>query len=150
MTTQVRNLYYYQKEKIDQRKKTLNNQKMAIERKRDVVEEKLFAGLISDDDFLRVRDKLKTDLELIQDEVDKLDNQQEYDIDIVKKVLKLTHNVYKAYADATDYVKRCFIGLFWDKFMVQNRVIVNALPTKLIDALKRRDSVIIEGNWLEG
>ena len=150
VVTQVKNLYHYQKEKINQRKQAFYNRKMALEKRRDIVEEKLFEGLISDDDFVRVRDKIRTDLEQIQDEVDKLEDQREYDIQVFEKVLKLTRNIYKAYTEATDLLKRCFIGLFWEKFLVQDKKIVSAIPTKLICALQEKDKVIIEGNWLRG
>jgi hypothetical protein len=56
----------------------------------------------------------------------------------------LARNVYTAYKKAPYDLKRQYLGLFWDKFLVQNKKIVKAIPTKLIDVLSKNRKVIID------
>ena len=143
----VKELYSRQKEADEAQRKILFNQKLSIERKRDIVEEKLINGVISDEDFRRMRDKISEDLNQIRDQLDELDNQHGYDVDIIRQVLKLTRNIYQTYKIAPYELKRRFLGLFWEKFLVQDREIVKAVPNKLIQILIEHRHVIISNNW---
>jgi len=58
----VRELYQDQKSNIKKDKQTILNQQVALERKRDIIEEKLINGTISDEDFRRLNEKLKIEL----------------------------------------------------------------------------------------
>jgi len=142
----LKGIYSHRKEEITQEKQILYNQKMATERKRDKAEEKLLSAVISDNDFIRIRDKFKVELQQIQDRIDELESQRKYDIDVVEKVLKLSRNIYKAYKTAPYELKRQYLGLFWDKFLVEDRKIVRALPAKFIQILQKRGKVIIKDN----
>ena len=146
----VKSIYNKKKDEINKEKQTLYNKKKAIETKRDIAEEKLFKGVISDEDFVRIRDKFKTEVYQIQDQISKLDNQRELDIDVVQEILKLTRNIYKAYKTAPIELKRQYLGLFWDKFLVQDKQIKQAVPTDLINNLRKEKQVIIKDNWLRG
>jgi site-specific DNA recombinase len=144
----LKDLYLQQHETIAQKTQILYNQKKAAEVKRDKVEEKLLAGVISDDDFARLRNKFRADLDGIQNQIDELNSQREYDVDVIQEVVKLTRNIYKTYQTAPYELKRQYLGLFWEKFLVQDKRIVKAVPTKLITALLKEQKVIIESNWL--
>ena len=69
MVAKIEKIYSGRKEVINKDKKGLNTQKMILEKKRDTAEEKLFGGLISDDDFTRIKVKIKEQVEGIQDEL---------------------------------------------------------------------------------
>ncbi len=115
--------------------------------KRVKAEEKLFAGIISDDDFVRLRDKFRLDIKVIQDQLITLDCQKDYDIDVIFEIIKFTHNCYDVYKTAPYELKRYFLGLFWDKFLMQDRKIIKAIPTKLILALEAEKNVLIRDDW---
>lgn len=141
-------LYHQQQEVITQQSQALYNKKKAIELKRNKVEEKLLSGVLSDDDFVRLRDDFRSRLDSVQNRIDELNCQREYEIDVIQEVVKLTRNVYKTYKTAPYELKREYLGLFWDKFLVQDRKIVKAIPTKLIQVLQENQKVIISSNWL--
>lgn len=145
VVAKVKALYQARKEELGGQKQTLRNQKMALEKKRDIVEAKLFSGVISDDDFARNRMKLRGELEQIQNQIDDLDCQREFDIDVIEEVLKLTRDIHKAYVEASANLKRQYLALFWERFVVQDRKIVEAIPTKCIQALLKKQKVIIRG-----
>jgi len=48
------------------------------------------------------------------------------------EILKLTRNIYETYKTAPFWLKRQYLGLFWDKFLVQDKQIQQAVPTDLI------------------
>lgn len=144
----LRELYRQQHEAISRQIQILYNRKKAVEAKRDKAEEKLLAGVLSDDAFVRLRTKFRDKLDAIQSRIDELDSQREYEIDVIQEVVKLTRNIYKTYKTAPYELKREYLGLFWDKFLVQDRKIVKAIPTKLIQVLQQEQKVIIVSNWL--
>ena len=144
----VKAIYTQKNKEVNKEKQALYNKKNAIENQRDVAEEKLFKGIISDEDFIRIRDKFKTDIQQIQDQIEKIENQRELDIDLIQEILKLTRNIYQAYKTAPPELKRQYLGLFWDKFLVQDKKIIKAIPTELIQALQQDKQVIISSNLL--
>jgi DNA invertase Pin-like site-specific DNA recombinase len=131
----LKDLYFQQHEAISQKIQVLYNRKRAVEVKRDKAEEKLLAGVLSDDDFARLRTKFKAELDGIQSQIDGLSSQKEYDVDVIQEVVKLTRNIYKTYQTAPYELKRQYLGLFWERFLVQDKRIVKAVPTKLIQTL---------------
>jgi len=145
MMENLRKIFHKQKKRIESGKKILYNQKQAIEKKRDKAEEKLFNNIITDEDFVRLRDKFKEEIKMIQGQIYALESQREFDIDIIQEFIKLTRNIYKAYKTAPYELKRHYLGLFWDKFLVQDKKIVKAIPTKLVQVLSKEEKVIIRG-----
>jgi site-specific DNA recombinase len=133
---QVKELFNEKRKGISKRKKSLENQKTAIERRRDIAEDKLFRGIISDEDFERNKVKFNKELLVVQSQIDEIERIRNVKIDEVQKVLKLTRNIYKAYKDAPNHLKSGYLNLFWDKFYIQDGIIINAVPTKIFKALQ--------------
>jgi hypothetical protein len=77
-----------------------------------------------------------------------LDSQREYDIEVVRQVLSLSRNVYQTYKDAPEPMKRHILGIFWDRFVVRDRTIVEATPTELVRVLQAEKEVISSANLL--
>jgi len=132
------------KEEMSAQQQILNNKKKAVELKRDKAEEKLLKGIILDEDFVRMRNKFREELQNIQNELARIESQREYDINIIQEVLKLARNIYRGYRTAPYELKRQYLGLFWDKFLVQDKIIVKAVPTRLIEILSENQKVIID------
>ena len=44
----------------DREKRILQNKKMTVERKRGIAEEKLIGGILNNEDFVRIRDRIQT------------------------------------------------------------------------------------------
>lgn len=144
----LRIIYHQQKEVIESGKKVLFNQKKAIERKRDKAEEKLLKGVLSDDDFMRMKVNFREELAGIQARIDELDQQKDYDVDVIQEIVKLLHNIYNAYKTAPYELKRQYLGLFFEKFLVQNKKIVEAVPTKIVQVLAQKQDVLLSSNLL--
>lgn len=141
----VKKFYEKNKSKQEALKRAILNKRMNIERKREIAEEKLIAGVLGNEDFTRIRDRFKTELESIQQELDELDSQREIDIETIRKVLVLTRNIYQSYKTASYEMKRLYLSFFWEGFLVRDKRIVEAKPTELFRALIDQEKVILRG-----
>lgn len=130
---------------IASRKRELYNQKTAIEQKRDVAEEKLFKGVITDEDFLRNRGRFRMELDRIQDELDALEEHREVQVDEIHEMLRFARNIHSAYRDAPYALKRQYLGFFWERFETKDKTLVKAVPTKLFQALLDLRQVQLRG-----
>jgi hypothetical protein len=132
-----------QRENVQVRKHILFNQQKAIEAKRDAAEEKLLAGILSDDAFVRLRSRFTEHLEGIQEQLAAINDQRECDTDVIREVLVLSNNIYWAYQKAPVALKRQYLGLFWEQFLVEDKEIVEAVPSRLIRDLQQANDVIL-------
>ena len=145
----VRKIYEERKSEIGFQKKALLNQKMAIESKRDKFEEKLISGTITDDDFVRIRERLRKDLDSIHDQMQELESKRDLDIDILRDVLLLSRNIYEAYQKAPDELKRLYLGFFWERFVVKDKKIIKTKPSEFMQILLRENKMRkIRSDWL--
>lgn len=143
----LRAVYLEQRQSINSKKQILYNRKKAVEAKRDRAEEKLLDGVLSDDDFVRLRAKFTDELARIEEQVEQLDDRKELDMDVIQNVLELSRNICSAYKNAHPALKRQYLGLFWDRFFVQDKKIVEAVPTDLVRLLQKEKQVIITSDW---
>ena len=120
-----------QKGDIELEKKGLYARKTAIERKRDLAEEKLLNGVLSDSDFVRIKDRYRSELDNIQNQINESESRREVDFETIRKVAELARDVYKTYKNAPKQLQKAYLGLFWDKILVKDKKIVKAIPTKL-------------------
>ena len=122
---------------------------MILEKKRDTAEEKLFAGLISDDDFTRVKVKIKEQVEGIQDEIYTQDKKLNMRIDELHDILLFVRNAYEAYMKAPDEMKRLFLGLYWERFEITDKKAVTVIPSPIIRALMQAEGLIFTEKYKE-
>lgn len=146
----VKKFYEERKAEKEKEKRILLNKKMMIERKREIAEEKLIAGTIADEDFVRIRNRFKEDLVTIQSQIDEIETKRDIDTDTIREVLMLARNIYEAYKKAPYEIKRMYLALFWDGFWAKDKKIVKAKPTKLIENLIKDRQIIITSNLLRG
>ena len=145
----VRKTYKERKSEIGLQKKTLLNQKMAIESKRDRFEEKLISNTITDDDFVRIRERLRKELDSVNDQIQELESKRDLDVDILRETLLLSRNIYEAYKKAPDELKRLYLGFFWEKFVVKDKKIIKTVSSELMQALLRENKIRkVRSDWL--
>ncbi len=133
---------------VETQRRVFLNQKQSLEQKRDIAEEKLLARIISDEDFSRLKTKLVQGLNQIQNQLAGLDTQHESKMNTLREVLRFCGNVYESYREAPYEVKRHYLGLFWEKFLLEDRRIVHAVPTKIFQALLETNKGMISSELL--
>jgi hypothetical protein len=149
LVAKIEKIYGSRKETINKEKRALNTQKMLQEKKRDTAEEKLFAGLITDDDFTRIKVKIKAQIESIQDEIYIQDKKLNLRIDELQDVLLFVRNAYEAFIKSPDEMKRLFLGLYWDRFEVTDKKVVTVIPTPIIRALMQAENMVFTKKYQE-
>lgn len=148
VVSKVKLFYEKRKEKTNKDKRGLLNQKIALENKKEVAEEKLLAEIFTDEEFVKVRDKIDTDVKKIQEQIEKIDNQRNIDVDTIRKILALAKDIHGSYIKAPDPIKRLYLALFWDGFWIKDKILIKAKPTQLIENLIKEKQVITNANWL--
>jgi len=136
-----------QSQDIQARKQVLFNQQKALEARRDRAEEKLLAGVLTDDAFVRLRTQFNEHLQQIYTQLAALDDKRDCNTDTLRCVLELCRNTYEAYKKAPDALKQHYLGIFWERFVVRDRQIAQAVPTSMILALREETGVLNSVNW---
>ncbi len=58
-------------------------------------------------------------------------------MDLAQEVLRFTRNVFQAYKKASPALKRHYLGFFWERFEVEDGVIINSCLSPLFKELLR-------------
>lgn len=144
----LKEVHAQQRTQTQAQKRPLHNQRLALERRREMAEEKLLSGVISDRDYVRIRRKLDRQVAQIDGQLAALERTDDTTMNVLTDVLHLARNIHRAYKETLPELKREYLALFWERFLVQDRKIVRAEPTPLVQALLKEQKVIIRGNWL--
>ena len=131
----AKEIFYERRKTYDNKRKEHVNQRTAFEIKRKVAENKLFSGIISDDDFTRVKKEIDQEIQNIDDRLVELEKQKNVNVDVAQEILNLTRNIYDAYQKATPSLKRQYLGFFWDHFQVADGLIIKSNPSILFAQL---------------
>ena len=123
------------REVYEGRRQSLVNKRTGFETQLTTLEDKLLNNTIDNDDFKRLRGHLKTKVEEIEEELMRLKNEREVDIDVVQEVLLLTRDIYGAYTRASFDLKRQYLSFFWERFEVFDGVILTSVPAPLFEQL---------------
>ncbi|MEK7610526.1 MAG: recombinase family protein [Patescibacteria group bacterium] len=125
--TKARAIFHDRRQDYDRKKRECINQRTAFEAKRKTAEDKLFAGVITDDDFTRVRQEITKEIESVDFRLAELEKGRNVNVDIAQEVLSLTRNIYDAYQKASTNLKRHYLGFFWDRFEVTDGLIIKSV-----------------------
>lgn len=132
---QAKEIFMDRRKDYDRKRQGLVNQKSAYEAKKRVVEEKLFEGVISDEDFTRVRGEIKKEVDNLEIQLAELEIQQDVRMDIAQEILLMTRDIYKSYSQANQKLRRSYLGFFWERFDVSDGLIIKSVSSKLFAEL---------------
>lgn len=131
----VKNTFYERRQSYENKRQGFVNQKTALEARMRVAEDKLLSKTISDDDFTRIRNELKSELASIDDRLIRLNKEKDIDVDMSRQVIGLTNNIYETYKKASPTLKRLLLGFFWERFDVQDGIIIKSVSSILFEEL---------------
>lgn len=132
----------------ESQKRALLNQKQALELKRDTLEDKLLKGIISDTDYQRMQNKINHELTKIQNQLFVIENQHPNFVKTIEDVLNLTKNIRSSYLSAPYELKQQYLSLFWEKFLVQDRQIIQAIPSTIMQGILTQNRGMVRSNLL--
>lgn len=127
----------------------LQNRRTKIELKMREAEDNLLDKTLSKDSFKRIYSRLENELVEINNQLISLDTDYGQSIHSIERLMGLAENIGEAYKEADMELKRCYLGLFFQKFLVENGEIVESTPS---DALKPLlgSKVRVRSTWLPG
>lgn len=103
--------------------------------------------VINREEFSRIYERLKVDLEKEQVKLAQLQSGHDKVVNILNELLGLTENIYKTYTSAPDEIKRQYLNLFIDRVEIDNKEIVSVKFTPIVEQLVEINRVRISDNW---
>jgi len=143
----IRERFQSQRDLEQQKANVLRRRKAGLEHQRDVAEEKLIAGVLSDEAYHRQISRIATALDDVESRLRELEGMHRFDADALRKVLQFARDISKAYRDAPERLKVQYIRFFFKEFIVKDRQIVHARRTPLLESLIELQQVRISDNW---
>ncbi|EKE06261.1 MAG: recombinase [uncultured bacterium] len=129
------------RQNTDGMRQALINQKTGLEVKRKRVEDLLVDGGIDQETYNRKHPEITQQINNLQIQIDEVEEESKLDMPLIAETLFLTKNIYKTYQSAPDPLKRHYLRFFYEGFTVDNKVIIEAKPTPIFEALKTANMV---------
>ena len=127
--------YDNHKKEIGLDAKKLLTKKQAIEYKRDNMEQNLFKGIIDSEVYNRNKGIFDEELKQIESELAEFNQQKQIQLPAFEEIIEFSDDAYKTFKSSCYEVKRRYLGFYWEKFIVKDKSIVQAVPTPLFKAL---------------
>ncbi len=129
-------VYQAKRNSVKQKRLRLEKTRGALEEKLGFAEEKLIARILDDESFSRLKARYRAEIEGIDDELFKLERSKNIKVDTIQQVLALLRDIGSTYEDAKPELKRLYLGLFWERFEAQKRLITKATKSPIVEALE--------------
>jgi len=146
VVARVQALYMKKKGEITTSQDSLIARKNNLLAKLETAEEKLISGILSDADFVRIKTKITPQIENLDEELLKLSRSRNIKVDVIQRVLSLIRDLGKTYENARPDLQRLYLGLFWKRFVVSDRKIIEATPSELVELLVGIGAISINKN----
>jgi site-specific DNA recombinase len=144
LVERVKAIYQHKKKTSESDKSIWTAKKLVCEQRLERAEEKLISGVITDEDFTRIKNRLREDISIIDKNILKIESNKNIKVDIIQQVLGLVRNIGEAYKKAPFELKRVYLGLFWTKFEVSKLDVVSAIPSPIIEALMTAGTICLD------
>jgi len=131
-------------------KQAIMNQKLALENRRNKLEDALIDGAIDRDAFKRKHGELQKQIAHTETQMQDVDNRSRIDMDLIDETLSFTRDIYATYKDAPPFLKRHYLRFFYEKLTVKNKKIYEAIPTPIFATLRDNRQVIQKNLMLPG
>lgn len=116
-------------------KQGLTNQKTALEIRRSKLVDLMIDGTIDQDTYKKKQSELGTQIANIEIQADEITDENKIDNGLIDTTLYLTKDIYATYLRAATPLKRHFIRFFYERFVIEDKKIIEAKPTPIFNAL---------------
>ncbi len=105
-------------------------------------------GTIDRDTYKRKHVELEEAIRNLDAQAQDVDNKSRIDMDLIEEVLAFTRNIHKTYLEAPMFMKRHYLRFFYEKIVIENKVILKTEPTPIFASLIENHQVIIRNAML--
>ncbi|MFA4941139.1 MAG: recombinase family protein [Patescibacteria group bacterium] len=113
----------------------LQERQGAVKKQASRIEDLLIQETITPEVYKKKAAEYETEINRIELEIAKLRSRKTVNPEEFAKVVEYSRNIYQNYKNGQFEVKRRYLGFFWEKFIVEGKTIVEAIPTPLFKAL---------------
>ena len=139
--SKARGLLAVTHEDVDEKRRELLAQKAKMENRRQQLELKYLDDEVSQEMYRRQSEGLEASLTSLSLELARLDLSRETNIGLFEQLMRMSTDFQAAFASAPPALQRVYLSLCWETIVVQDRQIVEAVPTPLFGmALKMTTS----------
>ena len=85
--------------------------------------------------FTKLKLKYREQIQALDEQASTLDHSKNIRVDVIQQVLAMIRNIGHSYKSASPELKRLYLGLFWDKFEVCDRVITRSVHSTALLAV---------------
>lgn len=124
-------------------KKNLKQEMVAITAKQNVIknninriEDLLIKGTLDEVVYKKKYEQYKAEFDFLDQQAVNKIAQQKFEIGSITEIFEFSKNIYRNYKKGSFEVKRMYLNFFWEKFIVQDKKIIESIPTKLFEALR--------------
>lgn len=136
ITEQAKNILEDFRQNSDNEGQVLLNRQTKIEAAmREAEDNWLIHKTLSDEAFRRIYERYEADLKGIKKQVNQLVANHARSLKVVQGLTALAQNIRKAYEEAEPALKRFYLGLFWEKFLVRKGKIKKGILTEEVKEL---------------
>lgn len=129
------------RQNIDGMQQALINQKTGLETRRNKLEDALLDDTMDRDTYKRKHAEITQQINNLQAQTEEIEEEAKLDMPLIEETLFLTKDIYKTYKSAPDPLKRHYLRFFYEGFTVNNKVIAEATPTPIFEALKAANMI---------
>lgn len=126
----------------------LNYRKADLTKKRNRLEDLLIDMKISEDTYKRKNQGLVADLEIIENEIKRLSSKGKFDIGKFEDLIEFSKDIYNSYKYSSPDGKRNYLNFFWEKFIVEDKNIIQAIPTEPYKLLQSIQKPLLKGEFV--
>lgn len=130
---------------VDTEKQSLTVRTAKLEGRRQNLEDKLLDGTISDEVYKRNHWKIESELLEIQARAEEVSKTRTDNTKLFESLVWLARNLPRAYWRSTPEVKRMYLGIFFDHFVMKDKMITKVVPSKVVSSLMKEELVTIKG-----
>lgn len=134
---ELRKIYNNFQKQVEQEIIILQKRQGAVQQQANRIENLLIENTISSEVYKKKTAEFQIELNKIETEIAKLRNKKKVDPEEFSKLVDYSRNISKNYKTANFEVKRRYLGFFWEKFTVEGKTIIEAIPTPLFKALQQ-------------
>ena len=133
---------------VDDEKAYLRRKQVAVEQKRNRLEDLMIDNAIDQQTYKRQHERLNNEIAKIDDLRRTLEARRNVDVNIVEQILAMTRNISQTYLDAPSHLKLHYIRFFFDKIYVRDKKINKVIETPIFKALRKEHQLILRKGWL--
>lgn len=133
-------------EAVDRERSRLIKENQRLAKRRQALEVTFLDGDITADTYKRQHPVIESEIAVNTLKIDQMGEKREANVTLFESLVRLAHDLPKAYRESTPQVKMMYLGVFWDHFVLKDKAIIKAVPSKIVISMVNDGLISFNGN----